>query len=70
MTDQSLTFALDGNVSLDALHEAITELRALVWALTQEVAPGVAIAWSVADLSGGSASGSSESPRSQKPLCG
>ena len=56
MADHSLTFALDGDVSLDDLHEAITNLRALVRALSSEVASKETIDWSVADLSGGSAS--------------
>lgn len=66
MADQSLTFALDGDVSLDDLHETISSLRALLRALSSDVAAKEAVDWSVADLSGGSASatlfGVSDSP--------
>jgi hypothetical protein len=50
MTDNSLTLALEGEVTLDQLQVAITGLRDLLAALTHEVGGDAPIAWEVAEL--------------------
>lgn len=55
MPKDTITFALDGEISLDDFVGAIGRFRGLVEALTSDVAAGAGIAWLVAGLDYGSA---------------
>ncbi len=55
MASNTLTLALLGDVDLNSYAEAIGHFRSLVQALTDELAHGVAIEWSIQDLSASSA---------------
>ena len=54
MRNDTLTFALDGQVTIDTLVKSVVELRKVVSGLTREVAPGANLDWIVEDLRGGS----------------
>jgi hypothetical protein len=51
----TLTLVLDGTVTLDEFAHAVSDLRGLVGALADEVAPESRIIWLIEDLSSGSA---------------
>lgn len=55
MINDTLTFALEGEISLNELSKALQGFNALVHDLTKEVAEGVNIDWVVEELSSGSA---------------
>ena len=54
MQNDTLTFALDGQVTIDTLVKSVVELRRVVSGLSREVAPGANLSWIVEDLRGGS----------------
>lgn len=55
MVDNTLTLALEGDVSLTQFRETINHFANLVDLLSKEVAPEVHIDWFIEDLQGGSA---------------
>jgi hypothetical protein len=55
MTDNILTFALEGEVTLDDFSEAIKEFRELIGALSQEIGGKTKIDWRIDELNAGSA---------------
>lgn len=55
MADNTLTLALEGEVSLASFQQALLHLHRLVTQLTQEAADRAVIEWLVDDLQGGSA---------------
>ena len=55
MAKDTVTFALEGDVSLDEFARALDGLAGLMQALSHEVGDRVAISWRVADLRAGSA---------------
>ena len=54
MRNDILTFALDGQVTIETLAKSLAELRTIVTGLTREVEPAADVDWIVEDLRGGS----------------
>ncbi len=50
MSNNTVTLALDGEVSLDSFAKAMDQFHALIEALASEVSPGAKINWFVEDL--------------------
>ncbi len=55
MPDNTLTIALEGDVSLNQFRETLNRFTNLVFSLAREVAPGIDIDWLIDDLQAGSA---------------
>jgi len=55
MPDNTVTLALEGDVTLFELRESVNRFANLVDLLSREIAPEVHIQWTVEDLQGGSA---------------
>lgn len=55
MPDTTVTFALEGDVTLDQFSEAVRHFNNLLLQLTQEVAADTKIEWDIEDLRSGSA---------------
>ena len=55
MSDNTVTFALDGDVTIDQFIKALQTLQQTVELLSREIAPGAKIDWLIEDLKSGSA---------------
>lgn len=55
MEDNTLTFALEGDVSLEKFTQAMIHFRNLINELAREVAAGISIEWLIEELGAGSA---------------